>query len=174
MKEISDPLGLALFIVLAVLVSIGFGSLLLPLLTKRRKWDFFFSYKSENANEVRRIAERVMAAGYRVWFAEYEVLLKSYEKFEPLIRRGAKRCDFAILFTTEKFARSQHCATEVIWLKEHFAAEPHKIIEVCLEQNEVRKAFALSSQCPQVYAHLPTMVSDRNVSTFLRHKFIGN
>ena len=122
---------------------------------KHRTWDFFFSYKSENANEVRHIAERLMAAGYRVWFAEYEVVLRNYEEFQREIRKGTQNCSFAILFTTKSYSQSKHCCDEVTWLKQRLEKEPWRIIEVSLEEpNNARQALGLSPQSPRLVAGL--------------------
>jgi TIR domain-containing protein len=126
-----------------------------------RGWDFFFSYKSENANEVRRIAERLMAAGYRVWLAEYEVLLRGYDEFRPRIRKGIRNCSRAVLFTTDAYSRSQHCRDEVSWLQERFDGAPSRIIEVCLNaRNDAREVLALSSESPRLVAHLSSQIPD--------------
>lgn len=163
MQVTAETLGNVLLIVLTLLVAIGAGNLLLSAarsLWKRRRWDFFLSYKSENANEVRRIAERLMAAGYQVWFAEYEVLLRSYDQFQPRIYRGTQNCSFALLFTTNSYSRSKHCCDEVKWLKQHFTNEPGRIIEVSLEEpNDARNALGLSAQSPRLSARLPARIT---------------
>jgi hypothetical protein len=48
----------------------------------------FISYKSEDANLVRAVAERLMACGNEIWFAEYRVLPENYEEFDMLIDEG--------------------------------------------------------------------------------------
>jgi hypothetical protein len=126
-----------------------------------RRWDFFLSYKSENANEVRRIAERLMAQGYRVWFAEYEVLLRNYEAFERHIATGAGNCEYALLFTTDDYALSEHCANEVMLLKRNFAGREGRIIEVALDDpNRARDLLGLSAGSPRLIARLRPSASD--------------
>ena len=143
-----ETLGNFLLVVLILLLVISVGDLFLSakqLVSKHRKWDFFFSYKSENANEVRRIAERLMAVGYRVWFAEYEIVLRNYDEFEHFIREGIQNCSFGILFTTNKYTKSENCINEVKWLQQHFEKERWRIIEVSLEEpNDALNAFGLS------------------------------
>lgn len=153
-------LGDALLITLTILLVVGLGSLLTSFLRRDRRWDFFLSYKSDNANEVRRIAERLMARGFKVWFAEYEVLLHSYEQFEARIRSGARNCSWALLFTTDQYAASRHCTNEVSWLKQRFAKEPHRMIEVALtDPSDARVSLALPSASPRVVAKLPPLSS---------------
>ena len=129
---------------------------------RTKKWDFFFSYKSENANEVRRIAERLMANGYRIWFAEYEIMLLNYEDFEPRIRQGIQNCSFGILFTTTNYSQSSHCCDEVCWLQQRFTRECCRIIEVSLEPNNVRHALGLSPQSPQIRANLSSHLTQKH------------
>jgi hypothetical protein len=129
----------------------------------RRGWDFFFSYKSENANEVRRIAERLMASGFRVWFAEYEVLLRTYDEFQRLIKQGVKGSSFGVLFTTETYAGSRHCAMEVEWLKARFARRPRHLIEVSLQEpNDARRSMNLPPDSARIVASLSPRASDRS------------
>jgi hypothetical protein len=151
-------------IALAVLTAFGFTWLLwVRAARKLRPWDFFFSYKSQNANEIRRIAEHLMADGYRVWFAEYEVVLRNYKQFQRQIRKGTRNCSFAILFTTNLYSQSKHCENEVTWLKQHLEKEPGRIIEVSLEEpNNARQVFGLSPQSPRLVAHLSHWPSQEN------------
>lgn len=166
MEAGAEALGNVLLVVLSLLLLIGFGSLALSAVRsalKRGKWDFFFSYKSENANEVRRIAERLMAAGYRVWFAEYEILLRNYDDFESLIRKGIQNCSFAVLFTTHSYSQSKHCRDEAKWLQQRFANDPRRIIEVSLDKaSDARHALGLQPQSPQLVADLSPHASQEN------------
>jgi hypothetical protein len=149
-----EALGTILLIVIGGLLAFGLARAIVSGL-KPRQWDFFFSYKSENANEVRRIAERLMAAGYRVWFAEYEVLLKNYDAFKRLIGRGTARSTRAVLFTTRTFAASKHCSDEVQQLKATLAGDPGRLIEVSLEEpNDARRALDLPRDSPRLVVPL--------------------
>lgn len=112
-------------------------------------WDFFISYRSDNANVVRRIAERLMAGGYRAWFAEYSVLLPNYDDFQTEINRGIQGCSYALLFTSKSYAESKYCEQEARDLCRRL--KPEHIIEICVEQpNDARKKFGLSSLSPRV------------------------
>lgn len=163
MEAGAETLGNILLVILTLLLVIGFGRLILSAAraaANRGKWDFFLSYKSENANEVRRIAERLMAAGYRVWFAEYQILLRSYVDFEPLIREGIKNCSFGILFTTNDYFGSKHCRNEVEWLHQRFEKEPWRIIEVRLENfNDATRTLGLSTKSQPIACNLPSQIS---------------
>lgn len=44
-------------------------------------YDAFITYKSEDADLVRNVADQLIASGIRVWFAEYQVLLQNYDQF---------------------------------------------------------------------------------------------
>lgn len=165
-------LGWGLAAVLALLVVAGFGNLLLglrkaprppqvrggrardaPARLGARRWDLFVSYKSESANAVRRVVERLMAAGYRIWFAEYQVLLTNYERFEREIRRGAADASYALLFTSGRFAASPHCAMECDWLGGALAGHPERLVELRLETpNDARAVFRLPAGSPSLPA----------------------
>lgn len=166
METDAETLGNVLLVVLTLLLVIGVGSLVLSAARSalnRSRCDFFFSYKSENANEVRRIAEHIMAAGYRVWFAEYEVFLRNYDDFESRIRKGIQNCSFAILFTTNSYSQSKHCRDEVKWLQHRFEKEPRRIIEVSLEEpNDAHQALDFSSESPRLTSNLSPHVSRRH------------
>ena len=40
----------------------------------KKLYDYFISYKSEDTNIVRIIAEQMMASGLKIWFAEYNII----------------------------------------------------------------------------------------------------
>jgi tetratricopeptide (TPR) repeat protein len=98
-------------------------------------WDCFLSYKSDDANVVRRVAERLIAGGFRVWFAEYEVMLQNYDAFAEAIRKGTENSAFGLFFTSQKYAASEWCKQEVDWLRQRLARTPEHLIEIRLEPN---------------------------------------
>lgn len=163
MLDGAEKLANVVGLLVALLLLIGIGKFVVSLTRGERStntWDFFFSYKSENANEVRRIAERLMAGGYRVWFAEYEILLRNFDDFEPWIRQGIDNCSYAILFTTPDYWQSRYCQDEAEWLKQRFATEPQRIIEVSLQEPNVgRHAGGISPQSPRVVTKISPQAS---------------
>jgi hypothetical protein len=54
----------------------------------KAKPEVFISYKSDDAEAVRHTVEVLIGNGLKVWFAEYEVLIKNYDNFDREIRRG--------------------------------------------------------------------------------------
>lgn len=162
----ADVAGTVLVSILAVLVLVGGAGLLRPLLHATvlpRTWDFFLSYKSENSNEVRRVAERLIASGHRVWFTEYEILLRNYDDFEPHIRRGIRHSSWVVLFTTDLYATSQHCRNEVEWSKARFHDDPSRIIQVRLGgPNDVSATLGLPDESLVIDASLPKRACDRD------------
>lgn len=165
-----ETLGNVLLVVLILLVVIGAGSVVRSAVRsawRRRKWDFFLSYKSENANEIRRVAERLVAAGYRVWFAEYEIHLLTYEDFKARIKKGIENCSFGILFTTHHYFESEHCRDEVLWLQQRFKQDPRRIIEVSIEEpndkdRETRCDLGISPESPRLTADLSLKASQQH------------
>ena len=97
--------------------------------------DVFVSYKSENANVVRPIAEALLAEGVSVWFAEYEILLQNYDQFQPAIDSAIARSDFFLLFSNDKWADSEYCQLE---LEQFLARDPtaSRIIEICVPREQ--------------------------------------
>ena len=76
------------------------------------KYNIFVSYRSKNIHIVRPIAEQLMAAGLKVWFAEYEILLSGRQRFKEAINHGINNCSFGICFTNDRYAQSEHCQKE--------------------------------------------------------------
>lgn len=94
----------------------------------------FISYKSQNANIVRRIVDNLIANGFNVWFAEYEVNASNYEEFSRLIdsqiTEAIGNSTHAILFTNNLWGNSRYCQHEKTQiLQGNF---PIKAIQVCL------------------------------------------
>jgi hypothetical protein len=64
----------------------------------------FVSYKSEDANLVRRVTEQLVACGLEVWFNEYRILVGDYERFQDAIDDGLARATHAVVFTNDRWA----------------------------------------------------------------------
>jgi hypothetical protein len=98
------------------------------------EYDLFVSYKSQNANEVRRVVECLIAAGTRVWFAEYHVLTGNFERFQEEIDRGIDRSRYALVFTNDRWADSRYCALEMQRILPHLGRS--RILEVCIPRQD--------------------------------------
>jgi len=109
----------------------------------------FVSYKSEDANLVRGVTERMKANGVPLWFAEYEVLPETYERFQEAIDEGIQNASHGLVFTNARWADSEHCRYEMVHLLERI---PHgKIVEVCIpKESEPRKIFPLLAESRRV------------------------
>ncbi|MBI3821160.1 MAG: toll/interleukin-1 receptor domain-containing protein [Planctomycetes bacterium] len=85
-----------------------------PLLgSSDKEYDIFFSYKSEDIQFVRPVAELLMAAGVRVWIAEYAILLIGREEFQKAIDAAISNSRHAVVFTRPSYFRSPHCTREL-------------------------------------------------------------
>lgn len=147
----------------AVIPGPAFGKVDMANVTRQRpeQWDFFISYKSEDANVVRRVAERLIAGGFRVWFAEYEVLLRNFDEFLDAIQKGTQNCTFGLLFTTSRYATSKYCQQEVNWLRQSLDHMPGHIIEVSLEEtNDAWKVCNIPLSPPRLVYELPALIAD--------------
>ncbi|HUT95343.1 MAG TPA: HEAT repeat domain-containing protein [Thermoguttaceae bacterium] len=84
-----------------------------------KDYDLFISYKSEDVLLARRIVERLMASGLRVWFAEYEIALADRDKFNSRIVDGIKRSRYGLIITNKEYGDSLHCRHELQGLMTH-------------------------------------------------------
>jgi len=83
---------------------------------KPLSFDFFISYKSENVDLARIVADHLIASGQKVWFAEYEILLYDRDKFEMAIDSGIHDCRYGLAFLNSAYATSKHCGREIVQL----------------------------------------------------------
>jgi hypothetical protein len=72
------------------------------------RFDVFLSYKSEDANFVRAVADRLIAGGVCVWFAEYMILLSDRGDFQAAINECIRRCNWFVAFTNNRYSHSVH------------------------------------------------------------------
>jgi hypothetical protein len=94
------------------------------------RYDAFISYKSHDVGMARAIADQLIGSGLRVWFAEYQILLRRYEKFQAAIDMGIRRSRYGVAITNDRYADSVHCQHEMRQLLEH--CEPGNVLEVRL------------------------------------------
>lgn len=98
------------------------------------EYDVFISYKSSNASEVRAVAEKLIAKGLRVWFAEYQVLLENYDNFQDAIDAGIDASRYGLLFTNDQWVGSKYCRLEYERLRSRLDAS--HILEVKMPPEE--------------------------------------
>ncbi len=97
--------------------------------TRQDVYDVFISYKSKDANIVRRVVDVLKANGLKVWFAEWNILLVNYEDFQNEIEEGIERSNSALIFTNQDWFDSEHCNFEMRMIE-----KKHKRIEMHLYQ----------------------------------------
>jgi hypothetical protein len=106
-----------------------------------KTYDFFISYKSENIEIVRPIAEQLLANELRVWFSEYSLSIDTYLDTDAVLERamlaGASTARMGICFTNNQYFSSKWCLMELAGLLECLA--PESIIQVALP---VRRTFS--------------------------------
>jgi hypothetical protein len=98
-------------------------------------FDVFISYKSEDVALARRVADALTAAGSRVWFAEYQVLLQRRERFQVAILRGIFKARYGLALTNDRWAESPHCDVEIRALLT--AHDPERILELRVPAEEL-------------------------------------
>lgn len=133
--------------------------------TERR--DFFLSYKSEDANLVRQVAECLASNGFSVWFAEYEILLPNYDDFQTAINKGLENCQSGILFTNPRYWSSKYCKHEADFLRENL--NPRRVLDISLTGptnlpsliSEIGLRTGLKLHCPVLQKAAETTFSAR-------------
>ena len=95
-----------------------------------KTWDVFISYKSQNVDLARAIADQLIGSGIRVWFAEYQILLVKREKFQQAIDKGIRQSRYGIALTNDAYAGSEYCDKEMVQLLRYLGAD--KIIEIMI------------------------------------------
>ena len=116
----------------------------------------FISYKTEDANIARGIAERLLSNGIQVWFAEYEIMLEEYFvddiETEKAIAKGAQTSTHAILLTNNRWVKAHWCQFEMQKLTENLRSID-KIVEVCIprEDEPHRKFNILETGDPIIF-----------------------
>jgi hypothetical protein len=95
-----------------------------------KPYDFFVSYKSDDAMQVRPLVEHLLAGGLKVWFAEYTIRLEDRAAFEQAIASGIARSRYGICFTNDRYIQSQYCRDELERLLDPRNCGPGRIIEI--------------------------------------------
>lgn len=118
-------------------------------------YDLFISYKSENANEVREIAEILMSSGLSVWFAEYSLPIDLYvannlDGIQEAILGGIKNAEYALVFTNAIWAESEYCQIEIDAILERYPAD--RILQVCIPRED--RVFERNPKLRDVATHV--------------------
>ena len=99
---------------------------------QEKDFDFFISYKSEDVSVVRRVADMLIANGFRVWFAEYIILLADRDRFSEAIADGIRRSKYGLAFTRDLYVDSDHCRGEMDILLDPDNCGPQRVLEIRL------------------------------------------
>jgi hypothetical protein len=106
----------------------------------------FLSYKSEDANLVRGVADRLLAGGLDIWFNEYDISLERYEDFAAEIDAGIRQATHAIVFTNRRWTASDWCRYEMRGLLARLP-RPEHLVEVCIpKEEEPRREFVVLAE----------------------------
>lgn len=93
----------------------------------------FLSYKSEDSNLVRGVAERLVAAGLDVWFAETDIGLDDFPETDAEVERRLSGAvglvDGAVVFTNDRWSQADWCRFEIRTLLERIA-QPSRLLEI--------------------------------------------
>jgi len=93
-------------------------------------WQVFLSYKSQDAELVRSVADRLLGSGIDVWFAEYQIIPETWEQFQSQFEYGLANSAMGIAFTHDGYVQSKYCKQEMgtlLWI----ARKP--VLEIALK-----------------------------------------
>ena len=112
-------------------------------------FDVFISYKSDDANLVRQVADQLLASGIKVWFTEYQVLLENWDEFQQAINEGIRLSTYGVAFTSDKYAESGNCWLEMEELLARLGSD--KVLEIKLHDGgETHRKFPELEGSPQL------------------------
>jgi len=118
---------------------------------KKKVYDFFISYKSKNVDVARKLCDQMIASGLRVWFAEYQILLKDREKFQEAIDRGIRECKYGLALTNDDYAGSIYCEKEMVQMLKYCGIDNILEIKIPKEPATHNKYGALKYTKAQIY-----------------------
>jgi hypothetical protein len=115
----------------------------------KKIYDIFISYKSEDAEVVRKITERLMSSGINVWFAEHEILLTNRWFFQWHINKGIKLSKYVLAFTSDDHAKSRHCNKEINLSLKYQGTD--NVIEIVMHEGDLtHKKFPEFKKCSAI------------------------
>ena len=119
----------------------------------------FVSYKSQDAEVARGVADHLIASGIHVWFAEYEILLVGRERFEEAIAEGIRGSSYGLALTNNRYVGSRYCRSELRQLLD--CCGPDRVLEVRIpEEDEPHRVFPELGRSPhRVAEDVETIVS---------------
>jgi hypothetical protein len=113
----------------------------------------FLSYKSEDSNLVRQVAEQLIGCGLEVWFNEYRILVGEYDEFQTGIDEGLRLATHAVVFTNNRWSRAEWCRYEMRGLLASIA-DRSRIVEVAIpSESAPREVFPDLLGRPAVIFH---------------------
>lgn len=140
-----DQSGMLLVVLLVVMIAL-FSLEPIRRLFTRSKWDVFVSHKREDNDIIKPIIDRLKNRGFRVWVDWDEIP----EDFRPLFRgrisRAIQLSSFALVFTSSEFRTSNYCMEEVVLFLKRFHGKPERIIEVRINNNDVRDTLEIPAE----------------------------
>jgi hypothetical protein len=90
---------------------------------RSRPFDVFISYKAEDANIAREIADWLLAVGRTPWFDEYVIARLPETDVQNAIQTAPKKCEFGIVIATDEYAKAHFTRLELRALVTHVRHE---------------------------------------------------
>ena len=110
------------------------------------EWDFFVSHRSTDNEIIIPIVDKLKGMNCRVWIYLDEIdEEESKDRFRRPISVGIQRSSFVLLFTSKEYCKSDYCRQEAFFCINRFAKQPHRIIEIRLDNIDVRNILSIPS-----------------------------
>lgn len=106
-----------------------------------KRYMFFLSYRSDEIDIIRQVADWLMANQVSFWMDEYCVRHRHQEVFQEEIYKGIDRSEYFVCFLSKNYFNSPYCLIELERALKKFPIE--KFTFICLEQDweELEKKF---------------------------------
>ncbi len=96
----------------------------------------FVSYKSENANLVRKLVDFLLSQAIPTWFVEYDLKLNDFSQLEKVIESAILSSKYALLFIDEAWSSSDFIAKEAKWIEKCCTNHGLNVLVVKLDKSK--------------------------------------
>jgi len=127
------------------------GQNISPLLSQyndsKPEFDLFVSYRSYDSLLVRQIAEQLIAAGFKIWFAEYSIDATSRIDFQEMINQGIAKSKRILCFTNDDYNSSEYCQVEAFIIQQLKKSDQILEIELLDSNDQPSNSSLFGSEC---------------------------
>ena len=106
------------------------------------RFDVFISYKSDQSEEIRILAEALLARRVHVWFDEYRINPFNRIQFQKEIEHAIECSVLFVYFDTAKYKNSEYCQHELNQAQQNTEIWPKKALRI-IDLNDSREPTGL-------------------------------